>query len=195
MRNRQTFTVGHLNIVLASIAPMDVMALEIVGEVVRSPGFHQPWSRVVVGVHGGIIVETLVVVVGVVVIEVIIVVKGLVPPITANLTARTLLLAITASATVTAKLLAIIAAVIRVTLPLLVSIPSGTTPTILRRGVLRTARTVGAREVAGPRSGVCRGCPLGVLKLMHLKRLEQEDGGVELCVGHRAIPIVREPAM
>ena len=80
MRNRQTFTVSHLNVVLASIAYIDMKTLEIVGEVICSPGVHQPRSRVV-GVHGGSVVGTLVVVAGVIVVEAIFAVEGLMPPI------------------------------------------------------------------------------------------------------------------
>ena len=134
VRNRQTCTVGDLNIVPPTVALVAVKALEVVGEVIRSPGVHQP-GRSGVGVRGSSVDEALVVVVvgAEVVVVAVATVGGKVPPIAANLAAWALLLAtgvlpgvLVAIATIVAAtvaatgLLAVITAVVRPVLPLLV---------------------------------------------------------------------------
>ena len=49
--NRQTCTIGHLNLILAVIALMNLKALKIISQVIRSPSIQHP--RKVDGVSGG----------------------------------------------------------------------------------------------------------------------------------------------
>ena len=94
MRNRQTCTISHLNMILPTIALVIVETLEIIGEVIRCPGVHQPGRRSG-RAHGGSVAGTLIVV-GVAA-EVVVVAVATVgchmPPVAAYLAARTLLLA------------------------------------------------------------------------------------------------------
>ena len=52
MRNRQTCTIGDLNVILAVVALMDVQTCHVVGEMVGGTGVHEPWLIIMRGVGG-----------------------------------------------------------------------------------------------------------------------------------------------
>ena len=94
MRNRQTFTVSHLNIVRAGVALVHVEALKIIGDMIRCSGVHQLWWEAVVGGRGGVARTPIVVVVASkILVEAILAIERFMPPVPAELAARTLLLA------------------------------------------------------------------------------------------------------
>jgi hypothetical protein len=113
-----------LNIVLPGVALVHVEALEIVGDVIRCPGVHQPW-RETVGGRGSGVSRTSTVVADKILVEAVLAIKRVMPPIAAELALRTLLLAAAGGLLLiaTTRLL-----LVGTTLALLVGVPRGAPP-------------------------------------------------------------------
>ena len=186
MRNRQTYTVGHLHLILPAIALMNMETLKITRQVVGGTCIEVPILLVVGGGGRSTIAGALVLVIAPATVP------CLVPPILANLAlgAPTAVAAI--AATVASSIVAAIAAVaVTATtllstlavavLPLLSSLASGTTATWVV-GVVRAPGIVGVdrarREVSGGR-------PVLTLRLLLLKTFEVQHVLVEYCEGNR----------
>jgi hypothetical protein len=119
-----------LNIVLPGVALVHVEALKIFGDVIRCPGVHQPWRETVVGGRGGGVSRApTVVVADKVLVEVVLAIKRVMPPISAELALRTLLLA-TAGGLLLITTVAIATRLLLVgtALALLVGVPRGAPP-------------------------------------------------------------------
>ena len=166
MRNRQTCTIGHLNLILPSIALVEVETLSITCQVISRTGVHDQVGFLSGGRCG---VAGAVVVVGEVAT-----VRRLMPPVLANLAlgAPAPVVAIAASVSssiaavaaiaVGARLAALALALVVADLPRLGAATSGTATSRAAR-VMRACR-IGV--VDRPRRDVGGGCPVLDLRLL-----------------------------
>jgi hypothetical protein len=151
MRNRQTCTVGDLHLVLAGVAVLDVHPSHVVGEVVGGAGIEEPGLILLVGGVPGARALRLK---GLV--EAVLALEGLMPPVFADLAARTLA-AIAAAApatalatsTVTATTAPLVGAVATLALLLL----------LLATGSMAASRRPGRATAGATAIGVGEGAP------------------------------------